>query len=321
MRAIAALTGIKKLDTAILLWHHEKDNFRTITGIDPATESGPAKVLKWISKGRPLQQSGEVVVESHYARFNKLKAGDTVHFGEKEFRIVGVTKIKKGASLAAANFYIAMDDASILAAMDEGSANLLSVGLSSGTDKELIKKEISDLLPGSIVSSTDSIGEMMQGFARISATAAHLLSIIALIFTMFFACWLIIGRQEEQRWQVGLMQTLGWQKKDILLRSAAEIFTITAIATIGGILFGYLFTVGIGTMEVSLTMPWNLAPNPEGMYQMRGDNSVQIPLPVVIQPFVFIGGFTATCFTTVCTGIWTSSRLCGVGIRKTLFEQ
>ncbi len=322
VQAIAALTGIQQLDPAILLWHQKKKDFITISGVDPAaTESGPAKVLQWLAKGRTLQKSGETVIESHYARFNKLKPGDTVHFAEREFQIVGVTKIKEGASLAAANFYITLNDARDLAGMDEGSVNLLSATLHSGTDKELTKISISNLLPGSIVSSTDSIGEMMQGFSRISAAAAHLLSIIALIFTMLFSCWLIIGRQEEQRWQIGLMQTMGWQRKDILLRSTAELLTISAIASIGGIALGYLLAIGIGSMEVSLTLPWNLAPNPGGMYQAKGNNSIQVPLPVIIQPFVFVCAFTATCFTSVSTGVWSSYRLSGMGIRKTLLGQ
>jgi ABC-type lipoprotein release transport system permease subunit len=322
VQSIAALRGIKKLDPAIMLWHQEKTKFLTITGVNPhAIESGPAKVLQWISKGRSLQNSGETVVESHYAKFNKLKPGNTISFGEREFQIVGISKIKEGASLAAANFYILLDDARALAGMDEGAVNLLSASLQSGTDKDLIKKEIIGLLSGSIVSSTDSIGEMMQGFAKISAAAARLLSIIALIFTLLFSCWLIIGRQEEQRWQVGLMQTMGWQNKDILLRTATEILTISLIAAIAGMALGYLFSIGIGSMEVSLTLPWNLAPNPEGMHQVQGGKSIPVPLPVVIQPFVFASGVAATCLTAVSTGVWCSSRLSGLGIRETLFGE
>jgi len=207
VQALTTLAGIKKLDSAILLWHQQKKNFTTITGVDPKTTgSGPAKVLQWISKGRSLQKNGETVIESHYARFNKLKTGDTVTFGEQEFQIVGVSKIKEGASLAAANFYISLDDARVLAGMDEGSVNLLSASLHSGTDKELAKKEIMELLPGSIVSSTDSIGEMMQGFAKISAAATHLLSIVALIFTMLFAL--------AHHWQTGRTALADWPYAD-----------------------------------------------------------------------------------------------------------
>ncbi len=322
VQTIGELTEIQELDTAILLWHQEKKNFITITGVDKkSTDRGPAKVLQWISKGRSLQNSGETVVESHYARFHSLKPGSTIHLGERLFHIVGISKIKSGAALAAANFYISLEDARELAGMGKGSANLLSASLIPGTDKKAITQQIQKIIPGSLVSSTDSIGEMMQGFARISSTASHLLSIIAILFTLLFTCWLIIGRQEEQRWQIGLMQTIGWQKKDILLCSGAEIFTISAIAATAGMGIGYLFILGFANMEVSLTLPWNLAPTPEGMHQMKSSNAVQVPLPVTLQPLVFISGFLATCFTAVTTGVWNNYKLSRKGIRKTLFSK
>ena len=322
VQKISNIDGIGQLDSAILLWHQDKKKFITITGVDPAaTDSGPAKVLQWISKGRSIQNSGETVVESHYARFNKLQPGDLVSFDKQQFRVVGISSIKEGASLAAANFYISIDDARAIAGMKIGSVNLLAATLTPGIDKELLQNTISNLLPGAIVSSTDSIGEMMQGFAKISAATADLLSIVALVFTIFFAGWLIIGRQEEQRWQIGLMQTLGWQKRDILLKTAAEVFTVTAIAAIGGMALGYLFTLAIGSMEVSLTLPWNLASHPEGMQQMKGRNSMQVPLPVIIQPFVFISSFLAVCCSCICTAVLINSRLYRRGIRSTLFEQ
>ncbi|RUM45380.1 MAG: hypothetical protein DSY80_03420 [Desulfocapsa sp.] len=315
------LRGIRQLDSAILLWYQEKKKFITITGVDPAaTESGPAKVLQWISKGRSIQNSGETVVESHYARFNKLHPGDTVFFDKHQFRVVGISSIKEGASLAAANFYININDARALAGMEAESVNLLAAKLLPGTDAQQLQDKISSLLPGAIISSTDSIGEMMQGFAKISGAAADLLSIVALVFTIFFAGWLIIGRQEDQRWQVGLMQTLGWQKRDILLKTAAEIFTISAIAALAGMMLGYLLTLAIGSMEVSLTLPWNLASHPEGMQMVKGSNSMQVPLPVIIQPFVFVSSFLVVCCSCICTAVLINSRLCKRGIRDTLFN-
>ncbi len=319
---ISELTEIQELDSAILLWHQEKKNFITITGVDKnSTDRGPAKVLQWISKGRSLQNSGETVVESHYARFHSLKPGATIHLGERLFHIVGISKIKSGAALAAANFYISLDDARELAGMDKDSVNLLSASLVLGTDKKAVTQQIQKIIPSSLVSSPDSIGEMMQGFARISSTASRLLSFITILFTLFFTCWLIVGRQEEQRWQIGLMQTIGWQKKDILLYSSAEIFTISAIAAIGGMVVGYLVIQGFSNMEVSLTLPWNLAPNPEGMHQMKNSKAIQVPLPVTLQPLVFICGFVATCFTAVITGVWNNYRLSRAGIRETLFSK
>lgn len=320
--AIKALVEIKKLTTTILLWHQERKNFITIAGVDLTdTTSGPAKVMQWISGGRVLQVTGETVVESHYAKFNKLKIDDTILFKNRSFTIVGKTKIKEGASLAAANFYISADDARILGKMEDGSANLLSATLVKGANKERIKEKIGKILPGSIVSSTDSIGEMMQGFARISSTSSKLLSSIALVFTALLGCLLIAGRQQEQRWQIGLMQTLGWEKKDIILTYGAQALALTVIGAIAGIVFGLFIIFWMGNLDVSLTLPWNLAPAPEGMHHAGSNRTMQVPLPIVLQPLLFFYGIGITCLTAMVTGIWSAARLVDKGVRDTLFEQ
>jgi len=319
---IRSLDEIQKLGTAILLWNQERKNFITIAGIDPEdTTSGPAKVMQWISGGRALQATGETVVESHHAKFNKLKIGDIVHFKDRAFTIIGKTKIKEGASLAAANFYISIDDARKLGEMEDGSANLLSATLVKGVDKEIAKEKIGKILPGSIVSSTDSIGEMMQGFARISSTSSKLLSSIALAFTVLLGCWLIAGRQQEQRWQIGLMQTLGWEKKDIILAYGAQTLVLTATGAVVGIILGLLIIFWMGNLEVSLTLPWNLAPAPEGMHYAESSRTMQVPLPIVLQPLLFFYGIAITCLTALVTGIWSAARLADKGVRQTLFEQ
>ena len=163
----------------------------------------------------------------------------------------------------------------------------------------------------------------MQGFAKISANTSRLLSIIALVFTILFACWLITGRQQEQRWQIGLMKTLGWRRWDILLRSGAEVLTIGVIGATAGIILGLLFSSALGSMEVTLTLPWNLAPNPEGMMSqvVAGKGDITVPLPMVLQPLTLLYGFTATCAGVVATGLLTSYYISGLEIRKTLFEQ
>ena len=319
---IASLTGVKSLNPAVLLWHQEKKNFVTLAGIDPGmTSSGPAKAMQWIKKGRELKASGETVVESHYAKFHKLKIGSTVRFQNQDFRIVGIATIKEGASLAAANFFISLDDASKLATMEEGSANLLSLGLERGVQTEMIQEKVRALLPGSIVSSTDSIGHMMRGFAGISSTATKLLATTALGFTILLACWLTVGRLQEQRWQVGLMQTLGWQKKDIILTCGAQALTLTLAGGLAGIGLGLLIVQAFGSFEIALTLPWNLAPTPEGMQHGQAARTMEVGLPIVLQPAIFFFGLAVTCLAAVITSLIITARQATMGVRYTLFEQ
>jgi len=147
IEAVASLDGIKNVRSALLLWHQENKNFATIAGIDPhRTTSGPAKIMQWISRGRAIEKSGDIVVESHYARFNKLKIGNIVSLQGRDFHIVGISKIKEGASLAAANYYLSIQDARRLAGLPEGTANLLAVTLKQGVRTETIEKKIHTLL-------------------------------------------------------------------------------------------------------------------------------------------------------------------------------
>ena len=322
IEAVASLDGIKDVSSALLLWHQENKNFATIAGIDPQKiTSGPARVMQWISKGRALEQSGDLVVESHYARFNRLKIGSIVSLQGMDFHIVGISKIKEGASLAAANYYLSIQDARRLADLPDGTANLLAVTLTQGVRTETIEKKIHTLLPGAMVSSTDSIGDMMQGFARISAAGAKILSLIGLIFTLLLACWLIHGRLQEQRWQVGLMRTLGWRKKDIVFTYGIESMPLVTAGCLAGIALGLLAALVMGSFDVTLALPWNLNPTPGGMHHSGGGQTVQIPLPVTLQPVTVLFGLTATCLAGVITGILTAAGLAAREAVQTLREQ
>jgi len=321
IEAIASFPGVQTLNPAILLWHQEKKRFVTVAGVDPAaTANGPARVMQWIKKGRPIRAGGETVVESHHAKFHKLKIGNTVRFGDRAFTIVGITTIKQGASLAAANFYITIDEARNLANMADGSANLLSVGLERGVETQKIQDQITALLPGAIVSSSDSIGHMMRGFAWISTTATKILSYTALGFTILFVCWLIGGRLQEQKKQIGLMQTMGWQKKDILFNSCAEALSITLLGGLIGIGLGLLFVLALGSFEVSLTLPWNLAPTPGGLHKTGAGRTMLVPLPIVLEPLKIFSALFISCLAAALTSLIGAARLAGKGVRQTLFE-
>lgn len=184
----------------------------------------------------------------------------------------------------------------------------------------MVKEKITGLLPGAIVSSSDSIGEMMQGFARISSTSSRLLSAIALGFTVLLAGWLIAGRQQEQSWKIGLMQTLGWQKKDILVSYGVEAFFLTATGAIVGILLGMLIIYWMSSLHVSLTLPWNLAATPEGMHHAANLRTVQVPLPIILKPLTFFYGLSIICLTDMVVGILSASNLISKGVRNTLLE-
>jgi len=319
---VARIPGVVRMTPSILLWYQERKKFITLAGIDPQQrENGPAAAMGWITAGRAPKTRGEAVAESHYARFNRLRLGQKLQLGKYSLTIVGITTIREGASLAAANLYILLDEAREMAAMAPGAANLLALELAGGVEKKSVQGEIRAVLPTAIISSADSIGDMMRGFAGISDTATRLLTATGMGFTLLLVCWLIAGRLQEQRRQLGLMRCMGWRKGEILLSCTVEALVISLIGGLGGICLGLLVVRLCGALEVSLPLPWNLAPTPKGMQHHSAGSTMLLPLPLHPQAAAILRALALTCLAAVLTASVTAARLVNRGVRHTLFDQ
>ena len=292
---------VEQMSRAVMLWYQSEKNFSVIAGVEPDATIGPARVMTWITQGRKIKAPGEMVVESHYARFNHLKLGDTVDFDGHGFTIVGITGIKEGATVAAANYYISLDDARMLGGLDGGEANMLFLRLQKGVDPAGLERQLPQLLPGGVLSTSDSIGGMMQGFAGISNMVSRLMGWVVLGFSVFLSCWLIAGSVSERASQIGLMKTVGWCKKDILVAFGAEMTILGLVGALCGIGLGWAIVLGVSHSEVSLTLPWNLSPIPgiPGHHQSSG---AKMPLPVVMQAGTFLIALGTAVISSVLTG-------------------
>lgn len=314
IKAIQEMDGIENVSLAMMLWNQEKNDFSVIAGIELDASGGPAMVMSWIDDGKKIEKSGEVVVESHYAKFHKIRVGNQVDFGEHHFSVVGITKIKQGASVAAANYYITLDDARALAKMGDNSANMLFARLKKGVDPEDVQRKLPGIIPGAFASTADNIGSMLKGFAKISNTVSWLLCTVTLGFAVLLSSWLIAGSLHERSWQIGLMKTVGWQKKDILAIITAETLMLGFVGGICGLGLGYMAAVGLSYQEVSLTLPWSLSVQP-GAAGHNGSGQT-VALPVVMQFQTGLTALVIATFSAILTGIIVAGKLTDGKVKK-----
>ena len=210
MKAIASLAEVQELKRVIMLWVQNNKNFTVVAGVQVGDQVGPARVMAWLSKGRALAGRGELVVESHYAKFHKISLDQTIHLGDRPFKVVGICKLKEGASVAAATYYIPLEDAASLAGLADSEANMLFARLHKGVAVEQLSGQLAGVMPGLLTSTTDNIGSMLKGFASISSTISSLLASVALLFAMLVSGWLVVGALNERHWQLQLLRQLGW---------------------------------------------------------------------------------------------------------------
>ncbi len=91
---LGRIEGVAAGAQALLLWEFARDGFRTILGVDSSQpDLGPVKVKKWLKTGRFPQNPGEVVLEKHYAKFHKIRQGDSITVSGREFNVVGMLEI------------------------------------------------------------------------------------------------------------------------------------------------------------------------------------------------------------------------------------
>jgi ABC-type antimicrobial peptide transport system permease subunit len=315
LQRIQALAEVEELSRVVMLWYQSEKNFSVIAGVEPDATFGPAKVMTWITKGRKIQAPGEAVIESHYAKFNRLKVGDTVVFDRHSLTIVGITTLKEGATVAAANYYMSLDDARTLGGLDGNAANMLFLRLQKGVDSTGLQKQVPQMLPGGVISTTDSIGGMMKGFAGISNMVSQLMGWVVLGFSAFLSCWLIAGSISERSSYIGLMKTVGWCKKDILAAFGAETALLGIVGALCGIGIGYVIILGVSHSEVSLSLPWNLSSTPgiPGHHQSGG---VKMPLPVVLRLGTCLIALGAAVASSVLTGLVVAGHIADIKVRR-----
>jgi MacB-like periplasmic core domain/FtsX-like permease family len=314
-RKLRSLAEVQGFSPAVMLWFQSRNRFSVLAGIDPKADLGPARVMGWISRGRKIEAPGETVVESHYARFNRIKVGDIESFEGKSLKVVGIATLHEGATVAAANYYISLADARGLAGLGADVANMIFIKLHKGVDPAGLQQRLSKLLPGSVISTTDSIGGLMKGFSGISRTISLLLAWVVLAFFILLSYWLIAGFLTERSAEIGLMKAVGWRKRDILMAFAVQTFILGGVGAFVGIGLGYLIAFGVGHAGVGMTLPWNLSASP-GLPGHGLGEAAKVALPVSLQVGSCTLVLASSVAASVLTGIQISGRLVALKVNQ-----
>ncbi len=262
LERIASLLEWEALSRSLLLWEHTPEGFVVVFGIEPAEKTGPARVQEWISKGTPLSRTGQVLLEKHFARIRGYRPGQDLRVGGQIFNVTGLVDLKKGNTVAKADVYMLIQDAEGLAGLPPGSANMLFGRLPKGYDPDGMHDEMSGILPGALVSTTDNIRQMMKGFDRISGGFSTLLSGLSLFFAAIVCYRLLSGSVFERKKEIGVMKVIGWQNRDISRAFTMETLLLGAAGGLAGLAAGYAGAYVLGSFDVTLNIPWNLNPVP-----------------------------------------------------------
>jgi len=222
-----------------------------------AGEVGPLSSSK-ITSGRTFTSadasSNVAVVDSSYAKQNKLTTGSKINVGGTSFKVIGIVKQPQGGSPA--NVYIPLGRAQALAGM-KNQVNTIYVAASSATMITTVSKEITHIAPSATVTtSSDLASEVTGSLASASSLARNLgkwLAIAVLAAAFLLASLLTISAVSRRVREFGTLKALGWRSRRIVGQVLGESVTTGIIGGLGGIVLGFAGAALVSRLAPPLT--------------------------------------------------------------------
>jgi ABC-type antimicrobial peptide transport system permease subunit len=259
LEKLKSIKGVDEMATSLLLWEFNQGGFRTIMGVDLSQPSlGPIKVKEWLKEGRFPNNSGEVVLEKHYAKFHHTRVGDVFPIANRSFKVVGLLEIKEGSQIASANIYLPLADAENLIPGGTKGVNVAYLHLKNPSLLSQVKSRIAGELSGVSVTSSDSFLELMGGVSKISNQFSLLASIVALGGAIFLIIKTMLSNLVERSSEIGILKAVGWTEKDVQKQLMGEALVQSILGGLVGILAGYVISYFLGFLSISIPTPWDI---------------------------------------------------------------
>jgi putative ABC transport system permease protein len=237
----------------------------SVDGVDlsgNAAALGPLSSAK-LASGRTLAASDAnsdvAVIDSTYAKSNKLGVGSTVTIAKTSFKVVGL--VSQSASGNPPDAYIPLARAQALATADgkslKGDVNTIYVAASGAQNISTVSKELSTLVPGSTVTNENDLAKELTGsVASASSLANNLgkwLAIAVLVAAFLLASLLTVSAVSRRVREFGTLKALGWSSRRVVGQVVGESITIGVIGGAVGVGLGFLGSALVGHFSHTLT--------------------------------------------------------------------
>jgi len=280
---LQSLPGVDAVASALLLWEFGKQGFKTILGVNlDQPQLGPIKANEWLVQGRFAQHDDEAVLEKHFAKFHHLQAGSEIFIGQRFFAVVGIVEIKAGAQINSANIYLPLASAQALILGGPAAVNIVYLRLQKPSLAEKIRRDITAALPGSDVTSADSIQQMMGGISKISDRFARLAAWIAFIGALVLIIKSMLANLLERSAEIGILKAVGWTGADVRGQIVAESLIQALLGGLLGILLGYLTVLSLSFLSITVALPWDMNPLPASAKMSQSVAAARLPVHLTL---------------------------------------
>lgn len=187
--------------------------------------------------------SKEAIIGSQYAMMNNLSIGDNITIHNTEFEITGI--YETGSMFADSTIYVPIDTLQNISESDEYSSVLVKTA--EDANDTIISDKIKDKFYDLSTLTSDEISSMMTNVTGILNTASLAVSGLAIIVGAIGIINTMVMTVYERTKEIGVLKSIGWKPRRILLMIMGETLVLTILSGIVGSVFGILISE-IGVM-------------------------------------------------------------------------
>lgn len=187
--------------------------------------------------------SKEAIIGSQYAMMNNLSIGDNITIHNTEFEITGI--YETGSMFADSTIYVPIDTLQNISECDEYSSVLVKTA--EDANDTIISDKIKDKFYDLSTLTSDEISSMMTNVTGILNTASLAVSGLAIIVGAIGIINTMVMTVYERTKEIGVLKSIGWKPRRILLMIMGETLVLTILSGIVGSVFGILISE-IGVM-------------------------------------------------------------------------
>jgi putative ABC transport system permease protein len=255
---ISTISHVEDISKALVLWQFDKGSFISIEGLEPGSSIGQ-KMSSWTTSGRFLTVSdgNKIVVEKHFAKFYGVKLGDSMKLGNTNFEIVGLLTAQDASQVSSTNIYMNLNDAQQL--LGTTGYSQLYIRMDALSSEDAVRTAISQVDTSAVVISGNSIAASLGNVVKIYDRFQILGSAILAIIVAFILFQVNATGLLERKRDIGIMQTVGWTRKNIGAQIVSEVFLQTILGCLLGIALSFIILSTIGSIGIQTNLPGNLA--------------------------------------------------------------
>ena len=187
--------------------------------------------------------SKEAIIGLQYAMMNNLSIGDNITIHNTEFEITGI--YETGSMFADSTIYVPIDTLQNISECDEYTSVLVKTA--EDANDTIISDKIKDKFYDLSTLTSDEISSMMTNVTGILNTASLAVSGLAIIVGAIGIINTMVMTVYERTKEIGVLKSIGWKPRRILLMIMGETLVLTILSGIVGSVFGILISE-IGVM-------------------------------------------------------------------------